>query len=138
MVGRHHQCNEHEIGQTPGDGEGQGGLACCSSWGRKESDTTGQLNTTTSYCISMSVRACLVAQSCLFVTAWTMARQAPLSMEFSRKEDWNGLPFPPPGDLPDPGIKPMSPALAGRFFTTDPSGKPHCISMSPHSPFLLP
>ena len=37
-------CNEHELGQTPGDGEGQGGLVCCSPWGHKESDTTGQLN----------------------------------------------------------------------------------------------
>ena len=41
MTGRHHRCNEHELGQTPGDGEGQGGLACCSPWGRKESDMTG-------------------------------------------------------------------------------------------------
>ena len=44
MVGQHHQCNEHELGKTPGDGEGQGGPACCSPWGCKESDTTGQLN----------------------------------------------------------------------------------------------
>ena len=43
-AGQHHWCNEHELGQTPGDGEGQGGLVCCSPWGRKESDTTGQLN----------------------------------------------------------------------------------------------
>ena len=42
--GGHRQCNEHELGQTPGDGEGQGGLACWSPWGCKESDTTGQLN----------------------------------------------------------------------------------------------
>ena len=57
----------------------------------------------------------------LFVTPWTIAQQAPLSMEFSRQEYWSGLPFPLPGDLPDPGIEPMSlksPALAGRFFTT--------------------
>ena len=44
MAGWHHWCNEHELGQTPGDGEGQGGLVCCSPWGRKESDMTGQLN----------------------------------------------------------------------------------------------
>ena len=44
MAGQHHRCNEHELGQTPGDGEGQGGLACCSPWGHKESDTTGWLN----------------------------------------------------------------------------------------------
>ena len=57
----------------------------------------------------------------LFVTLWTVAHQAPLSMGFSRQEYWSGLPCPPPGDLPDPGIEPvslMSPALAGGFFTT--------------------
>ena len=56
-----------------------------------------------------------------FVTPWTAARQAPLSMGFSRQEYWSGLPFPPPGDLPDPGMEPMSlasPASAGGFFTT--------------------
>ena len=51
----------------------------------------------------------LVAQSCL--TPWTVAYQAPPSMGFSRQESWSGLPFPSPGDLPDPGIKPGSPAL---------------------------
>ena len=62
-----------------------------------------------------------------FMGSWTVALQAPLSMEFSRQEYWSGLPFPPPGDLPDPGIKPTSltsPSLAGRFFTTQPPGKP--------------
>ena len=57
----------------------------------------------------------------LFATPWTSACQAPLSMGFSRQEYWNGLPFPPPGDLSDPGIKPTSPvfpAVAGGFFTT--------------------
>ena len=53
----------------------------------------------------------------MFVTPWTAARQAPLSMGFSRQEHWSGLPCPPPGDLPHPGIEPKSPALAGRFFT---------------------
>ena len=47
----------------------------------------------------------------LSVTPWTVARQAPLSMEFSRQDYWSGLPFPSPGDLPDPGIEPGSPAL---------------------------
>ena len=60
----------------------------------------------------------------LFVTPGTAAHQAPLSMVFFRQEYWSGLPFPPPGDLPDPGIKPTSPVLAGRFFTTEPPGKP--------------
>ena len=54
----------------------------------------------------------------------SVARQVPLSMEFSRQEYWGGLPFPSPGDLPHPGIEPGSPALAGRFFTTEPPGKP--------------
>ena len=57
----------------------------------------------------------------LFTTPWTAARQAPLSVGFSRQEYWGGWPCPSPGDLPDPGIKPeslMSPALAGGFFTT--------------------
>ena len=58
---------------------------------------------------------------CLFATLWTVALQALLSMAFSRQEYWSGLPSPPPGDLADPGIKSVSlvsPALAGRFFTT--------------------
>ena len=54
----------------------------------------------------------------LFVTLWTLACQAPLSMGFFRQGYWNGLPCPPPGDLPDPGIEPVSPALAGKFFIT--------------------
>ena len=61
------------------------------------------------------------------VTPWTVAHQAPLSIGFSRQKYWSRLPFPPPGDLPDPGIKPaslVSPALAGRFFTTEPPGNP--------------
>ena len=55
---------------------------------------------------------------------WTIARQAPLSMEFSRQEYWSGLPFPSPGDLPDPGIKPGSPALWADSLTSEPLGKP--------------
>ena len=58
---------------------------------------------------------------------WTVARQAPLSVGFSRQEDWSGLPFPTPEDLPDSGIQPASlipPALAGRFFTTVLPGRP--------------
>ena len=58
------------------------------------------------------------------MTPWTVACQALLSMEFSRQEYWSGLLFPSPGDLPDPGTEPTSPALADRFFTTEPPGKP--------------
>ena len=64
----------------------------------------------------------------LFVTPWTVANQTLLSMEFSRQEYWSGLLCPPPGDLPNPGIEPTSPALAGKFFTAPPV-KP-CISLS--------
>ena len=59
------------------------------------------------------MRVCVLSHfSCvqLFVTSWTVARQAPLSMGFSRQESWSGLPSPLPGDLPDPGIEPVSPA----------------------------
>ena len=66
-----------------------------------------------------------------FVTAWTIAHQAPLSMGFPREEYWSGLPFPPPRDLPDPGIYPASPALAGRFFTTEPPGNPGYLCEDP-------
>ena len=59
-----------------------------------------------------------------FVSPWTVARQVTLSMGFCRQEYWSELPFPPPGDLPDPGLEPESPALASRFFTTEPPGKP--------------
>ena len=72
----------------------------------------------------------LVVQSCPTlcdpIDCSLVAHQAPLSMGFSRQEYWSGLPFPSPGDLPDPGIKPESPespALAGGFFTTEPCGK---------------
>ena len=61
---------------------------------------------------------------CLFVTLGIITHQAPLSRGFSRQEYWSGLPFPSPGDLPNPGIEPVSPALAGRFFTPALSGKP--------------
>ena len=67
--------------------------------------------------------SCMLSCFChvqLYMTLWTAAYQTPLSMRFSRQEYWSGLPFPSPGDLPDPGMEAvslMSPALAGRFFT---------------------
>ena len=65
----------------------------------------------------------------LCVTVWTGALQAPLSMGFPRQEYWSGLPFLAPGDLPDPGIKCASPALASGFSSTEPPGKPlTCIT----------
>ena len=67
----------------------------------------------------------------LFVTLWTIACQAPLSMGLSRQEQWSGLPCPPPGDLSDPGTEPtslMSPALTGRVFTTSAPWEAHSFS----------
>ena len=68
---------------------------------------------------------CIVAQLCpTLVTPWAVARQAPLSMGFSRQEDWSGLPGPPPGDLPNPGIKSRSPAMQADSLPAELPGKP--------------
>ena len=67
-----------------------------------------------------------VGQSCrLFATPWTVAYQAPPSMGFSMQEYWSGLPFPSPGDLPDPRIEPRSPTFQADALTTEPPGKPN-------------
>ena len=67
--------------------------------------------------------------SCSFMsdseTLWTVAFQGPLSMGFSRQEYWSGLPFSSPGNLPDPGIEPVSPALQADSLPVEPPGKPH-------------
>ena len=70
----------------------------------------------------------------LFLTPSTVALQAPLFMGFPRQEYWSGLPFPPPGDIPNPEITPSSPALAGGFFTSEPRGKE--VSLSTYNPYL--
>ena len=102
----HHWLNGREFDWTLGVGDGQGGLVCCDSWGCKESDTTERLNwTELNWCVE-------VTQLCLTLCyPWTIARQAPLSMKFSKQEYWNGLPFPSPGDLPDSEIESRSPTL---------------------------
>ena len=66
-----------------------------------------------------------------FVTTWTIAHQAPLFLGLPRQEYWSGLLFPSLGNLPNPGIKPEFPALGGRFFTTEPPGKPILIVGGP-------
>ena len=76
----------------------------------------------------------------LFATPWTVAYQASLSMGFSRQEYWSGLPFPSPGDLPNPGTEPLSPkspALASRLFTTKPPRKPRYKSGNINKMFQL-
>ena len=79
--------------------------------------------------VNVCVCVCLYAQTCLTpCDPWIVACEAPLAMKFSRQEYWSQLPFPTPGNLPNPGIKPVSPVsstLAGRFFTTDLPGKRH-------------
>ena len=67
----------------------------------------------------------------LFAIPWTVVHQAPLSMGSSRQEYWSGLPFPPPGDLLDPGIAPGPPALQeDGFFTAEPPGKFNCLCLA--------
>ena len=70
------------------------------------------------------VRAQLLSQVQIFVTPWTIACQAPLSVEFPRQEHWSGWLFPSAGDLPHLEVKAVSPALAGGFFVAEPPGKP--------------
>ena len=70
----------------------------------------------------------LLSRVQLFMTPWTVGHQAPVSMGFPRQEYWSGLPFPSPGDLPDPEIEPRSPALQADALTSKPRGKPtHCL-----------
>ena len=77
----------------------------------------------------------LVAQS-LYVTAWTVAPQAPLSMGFSKPEYWSGLPFPSPGDFPTLGIEPGSPAVQADSLPSEPPGRPR-HKLNPSSCHLL-
>ena len=73
---------------------------------------------------SQKAAAMLVTQLCTSETPWTIARQAPLSVGFSRQEYWSGLLHPPPGDHPDPGIKPRSPTVQVDSLPSKPPGKP--------------
>ena len=86
MVGWHHQLNGHEFKQAPGDGEGQGSLACCSPWGHNESDVTERLLLPLSH-FSL-VRLCATPQ--------TAAHKASPSLGFSRQECWSRVPLPSP------------------------------------------
>ena len=70
------------------------------------------------------------------MTPWTVAYQAPPSMGFSRQEYWSGLPFPSPGDLPDPGIQPGSPALEADALTSEPPGKPYKMERGAQTAFV--
>jgi len=96
-------------------------------------------------CTGSPVRAWLLGHVRLFATPCTVARQAPLSVGFPRQKYWSWSPCPPPGDLPDPRIKPTSPALAGRFFTISAPWEGHSpvmcktpSSIRPLLPFQAP
>ena len=110
----------------PGEFHGQKSLAGYSPWDQKGSDKTEWLTLSLSHLFSIylciylftylwnvkwKVKVKLLSRVWLFATPWTVAYQAPPSKGFSRQEYWSGLPFPFPGDLPDPGIEPGSPAL---------------------------
>ena len=76
---------------------------------------------------------CILSPVRLFATPWAVAHQAPLSMGFSRQEYWSGLPVASLGDLSQPGIEPAFPVLTGRFFTTEPLGKPSYTHTHSHT-----
>ena len=118
----------------PGKSHGLEPIRLLRPWGRKESD---RLSDFTSLSLSILLRMNQKHGSNDYLLWWwwcpthwdsmDCSLPAPLSMEFSKQEYWTGLPFRTPGDLPHPGIEtatPMSPALAGRFFPTEPPGKP--------------
>ena len=77
----------------------------------------------------MKVKVKSLSRVRLFVTPWTVASQAPPAMGFSRQECWSGLPFPSPGDLPNPGIEPGSPALQADTVPSEPPGKPILVKI---------
>ena len=104
----------------------------CPSWVKSQSQENlsnlAQRLRDTSSSLIMPCYVCVVSYVWLSVSWWTIACQALLSMGFSRQEYWSRLPFPPAGDLHDPGIKPTflaSPALAGEFFTTNATWEAH-------------
>ena len=132
MAGWHHWLDGRESGWTPGVGDGQGGLACCNSWGRKESDTTEWLiwsDLMWDYlCIKfLMFVSCSVVSDSLRPHELYVAHQASPFMEFSKQEYCSGLPFPSPEDLPDPGIEPWSPVLQAHFLPTELPGKPKTL-----------
>ena len=91
-------------------------------------DNLGETNVITKVLVKGKVK--LLSRVQLFVTPWTVAYQAPPSMGFSRQEYWSGLPFPSPGDLPDPGIEPRSPTLQADALPSEPPGNPSYLISS--------
>ena len=112
----------------PGESQGRGSLVGCRLWGRTESDTTEATQQQQQQQHTVFIIFYSLNHVRLFVTPWTVAHQASLSIGFPRQELWNRLPSPPPEGLPNPGIEPVAsaaPALADGLFTTEPLGKPN-------------
>ena len=133
MVGWHHQLKGHEFEWTLGVGDGQGGLACCGSWGHKELDTTEQLNWTVKGfgIINKAEVYAFPEFSCIFYDTTDIGNLISGSSAFSKSSLYilkfihilSGLSFPSPGDLPHPGIQPASPALQADTLQSEPPGK---------------
>ena len=132
MAGWHHQLDGHEFEWAPGDCDGQGGLACCDSWGRKESDMPERLNWIEWWTSRLQecyrINMCcfkplkvLVTQSCP-TPCDPMDHSPPGSSFQARILEW--APFPSPEDVPTPGIKPMSPELQAVSLPPELPGKP--------------
>ena len=121
-AGKESACYVGDLGSIPGLGRflGEGKGYTLQYAGLENSMNCIVHGVTKSQTERLSLSFSLSRFSCvwLFATPWTVAHRLPLSMGFSRQEYWSGLPCPPPGDLPNPGIKSLvSPVLAGVFFT---------------------
>ena len=137
MVEWHHQLNGHQFEQAPGDGEGQGSLLCCSPWGRRESDMTERLNNNTNkYLLKPYLKSSCTSHCCCCIVTRSgptllqlhgLALQAPQSMGFPRQQYKMGMPFPSPGDLPNPGIEPTSLAVKADSLPLIHQGSPALI-----------
>ena len=99
-------------------------------WAGRENKVKGRWAWMVRYCRKRKAKVKLLSRVRLFVTPWTVAYQAPPSVGFSRQEYWSGLPFPSPGDLPDPGIESGSPTFQADTLTSEPPGKPHWVTKS--------
>ena len=93
---------------------------------QRNEESPSHLGPAVSFICSQKVKVKSLSRVQLFATPWTVAYQDPQSMDFSRQEYWSGLPFPPPGDLPNPGIEPRSPALQANALPSEPPRKPIC------------
>ena len=134
LVSCNHEFKMPQMFYTPiGDPLSQASQGCC-----KRVPQTGWLNLVKIYFLTFLRLVLMLSHVQLFATPWTVAHQAPLSMGFSRQEYHNGLPFPPPGDLPNPGIKAESPALQADSLPLSHLGSPFLEARNPKSRAVSP